>query len=339
MASNEPPNRPAVCSCICTSACHGKCQLIATVVGFCTCGRVGVEAKCRCACYPLPLSLEHHQRPMLLAQQHVERNFQGHIFLVQCVVEVPSHESVLIVAPVVVLVVLAEQNLVQLVLVVVVEQLGLQVVSAQSWVTAVATLVLSWLVAAEARVAAFAPVLSWLALSQLVVVPAAAMGSLVAAEVLVAAGPVEPVEPHGQVASVAPMVNLLATVVVLQTAMGSLDPLGGWVSMGVVAVVPRRRKSPVVAQHQRPLWLGFLVDHAVSRTRWVEASPCLRCVSHKYVLFGSRNKSSVNAAKHTAWTANCSLCISCTWNGPTCHLSSLQNDELSVKEHPYPDLF
>ena len=255
MASKEPPNRPAVCSCICTS---NQFQLIANHVVFCTGGRVGVEAKCRCACYPLPLSLEHHQRPMLLAQQHVERNFQGHIFLVQCVVEVPSHESVLIVAPVVVLVVLAEQNLVQLVLVVVVEQLGLQVVSAQSWVTAVATLVLSWLVAAEAHVAAFAPVLSWLALSQLVVVPAAAMGSLVAAEVLVAAGPVEPVEPHGRVASVAPMVSLLATVVLLQTAMGSLDPLGGWVSMGVVvvAVVPRRRKSPVVAQHQRPLWLG-----------------------------------------------------------------------------------
>ena len=139
----------------------------------------------------------------------------GHIFLVQCVVEVPSQESVLIVAPVVVLVVLAEQDLGQLVLVAVVEQLGLQVVSAQSWVTAVATLVLSWLVAAEAHVAAFAPVLSWLALFQLVV-PAAAMGSLVAAEVLVAAGPVEPVELHGRVASAAPMVILLATVVLLK---------------------------------------------------------------------------------------------------------------------------
>ena len=157
-------------------------------VGFCTCGRVGVEAKCRCSCYPLPLSLEHHQRPMLLvllpAQQHAERKLLGQSLLVQSVVEVPSQESVLIVAPVVVLVVLAEQDLGQLVLVAVVEQLGLQVVSAQSWVTAVATLVLSWLVAADAHVAAFAPVLSWLALSQLVVVPAAAMGSLVAAEML-----------------------------------------------------------------------------------------------------------------------------------------------------------
>ena len=195
---------------------------------------------------------------LLPAQQHVERNILGHIFLVLCFVEVPSHECMLIVAPVVVLVALAKQVLGQLVLVAVVEQLDLQVVSAQSWVTAVATLVLSWLVAAEAHVAAFAPVLSWLVLSQLLVVPAAAMGSLVAAEVLVAADPVEPVEPHGRVASVAPMVISLATVVLLQTAMGSLDPLGGWVSMGVVvvAVVPWRRKSPVVAQHQRPLWLG-----------------------------------------------------------------------------------
>ena len=188
----------------------------------------------------------------------MEGNLLGHKFVVQCVVEVPSQESMLVVAPVFVLVVLAEQVLGQLVLAAVVEQLCLQVVSAQSWVTAVATLVLSWLVAAEAHVAAFAPVLSWLALSQLVVVPAAAMGSQVAAEVLVAAGPVEPVEPHGRVASVAPMVILLATVVLLQTAMCSLDPLGGWVSMGVVvvAVVPRRRKSRVVAQHQRPLRLG-----------------------------------------------------------------------------------
>ena len=84
---------------------------------------------------------------------------------------------------------------------------------------------------------------------------------------------------------------------------------------------------------------GFLMDPAASRIRWVEASPCLKCVSHKYVLSGPRSKSSVNAAKHTAWVAKCSLCISCTWNGPTCHLSSLQNDELSVKEHPYPELF
>ena len=68
----------------------------------------------------------------------------------------------------------------------VVEQMGLLAVAAQAWVAAVAQLVLSWLVAAGAPVAAFVLVLSWPALSPSVVVPAADIGSPTAVEVPVA---------------------------------------------------------------------------------------------------------------------------------------------------------
>ena len=113
-----------------------------------------------------------------------------------------------------------KHTFVGLVLAAVVEQLGLLAVAAQAWVAAVAQPVLSWLVAAEAPVAAFVLVLSWPALSQLEVVPAAAIGSLIAVEVPVAVGLVEPREQH------------------------------------VWSVVPWLRPSPAVAKHQWPLRLG-----------------------------------------------------------------------------------
>ena len=100
-------------------------------------------------------------------------------------------------------------------------------------VAAVAQLVLSWLVAAEAPVAAFVLVLSWPALSQLEVVPAAAIGSLIAVEVPVAVGLVEPREQHVWLAAVVPLL-----------------------AIAVAAVVPWLRPSPAVAKHQWPLRLG-----------------------------------------------------------------------------------
>ena len=129
-----------------------------------------------------------------------------------------------------------KHTFVGLVLAAVVEQLGLLAVAAQAWVAAVAQLVLSWLVAAEAPVAAFVLVLSWPALSQLEVVPAAAIGSLIAVEVPVAVGLVEPREQHVWLAAVVPLL-----------------------AIAVAAVVPWLRPSPAVAKHQWPLRLGTSV--------------------------------------------------------------------------------